>query len=178
MGEPSPLPVFHVVGFTGHRQLRDPEGEARKLDEVLAGLRARGAAVWIALSSAAEGADLVFARTARRLGLGWEALLPLPPADFRTDFSPAAWREVEALLAEAEHVQVVSETAPREDASVAQTWGRLERVVARVETTLLQEVFERHSLTSFSEAHRGGTPQRFRRRSAVVIRAGSQAAGS
>ena len=38
-------------------------------------------------------------------------------------------------------------------ASFAQTWGSLERVVARVERTLLQEVFEWHSITSFSEAH-------------------------
>lgn len=86
MAEPLSLPVFHVVGFTGHRQLRDPAGVARKIGEVLAELRARGGADWIALSSVAEGADLAFARTARKLGLGWEALLPLPPADFRADF--------------------------------------------------------------------------------------------
>jgi len=116
MAEPLPLPVFHVVGFTGHRQLRDPAGVARKIGEVLAELRGRGGADWIALSSVAEGADLVFARTARKLGLGWEALLPLPPADFRTDFSPETWRDVEQLLTEAEHVRVVSEAAPREDA--------------------------------------------------------------
>jgi len=46
----------------------------------------------------------------------------------------------------------VRETA-RKEARFAQTWGALERVVARVETALLQEVFEWHSLTSFSEAH-------------------------
>ena len=43
--------------------------------------------------------------------------------------------------------------AARKEASFAQTWGSLERVVARVERTLLQEVFEWHSITSFSEAH-------------------------
>ena len=103
MAEPLPLPVFHVVGFTGHRQLRDTAGVARKIGEVLADLRARGGADWIALSSVAEGADLVFARTARKLGLGWEALLPLPPAEFRTDFSSETWRYVEQLLTQAEH---------------------------------------------------------------------------
>ena len=49
-------------------------------------------------------------------GYGWEALLPLPPADFRADFTPEAWSGVESLLAEAEHVRVVSEGAAREDA--------------------------------------------------------------
>ena len=43
--------------------------------------------------------------------------------------------------------------AARKEASHAQTWGALERVVARVERALLQEVFEWHSLTSLSEAH-------------------------
>ena len=116
MAAPHPLPVFRVVGFTGHRQLRDPEGVARAVATVLEELRGRGGAEWIALSSVAAGADLVFARTARRLGLGWEALLPLPPADFRADFTPEAWSGVETLLAEAEHVRVVSEGASREDA--------------------------------------------------------------
>lgn len=116
MAEPNPLPAFRVVGFTGHRQLRDPAGVAGALAAVLEEVRGRGGAEWIALSSAAAGADLAFARTALRLGLGWEVLLPLPPADFRTDFDAATWTEVEALLARAEEVRVVSEGAAREDA--------------------------------------------------------------
>ena len=59
---------------------------------------------------------------------------------------------MEALLSEAKDARGVRETA-RKEARFAQTWGALERVVARVETALLQEVFEWHSLTSFSEAH-------------------------
>lgn len=59
---------------------------------------------------------------------------------------------MEALLAEAEGARVVREAA-RKEARFAQTWGALERVVARVETALLQEVFAWHSLTSFSGAH-------------------------
>ena len=43
--------------------------------------------------------------------------------------------------------------AARREAAFAQGWGALERVVIRVERTLLQEVFEWHSLTSFSESH-------------------------
>ncbi|MBI5691395.1 MAG: hypothetical protein HZC55_15020 [Verrucomicrobia bacterium] len=116
MADPDQLPVFHVVGFTGHRQLRDPAAVERTLGEVLGGLRAEEGVEWLALSSIAEGADMLFARTALRLGLGWEAVLPLSPAEFRADFDPARWREVETLLAEAEHARVIGERTAREDA--------------------------------------------------------------
>jgi hypothetical protein len=41
----------------------------------------------------------------------------------------------------------------RKEAAFVQTWGALERVVAKAERALLQEVFEWHSITSFSETH-------------------------
>jgi hypothetical protein len=44
-------------------------------------------------------------------------------------------------------------TTARKEAAFVQTWGALERVVAKAERTLLQEVFEWHSITSFSETH-------------------------
>lgn len=37
--------------------------------------------------------------------------------------------------------------------SYCQTWNSLERVVLKTERTLLQEVLEWHSITSFSESH-------------------------
>ena len=116
MAEVTQLPVFRVIGFTGHRQLRDRAAVERVLSEVLTGLRAEAGMEWLARSSIAEGADMLFARTALRLGLGWEAVLPLPPAEFRADFSPEIWREVESLLAEAEHVRVIGERTARDDA--------------------------------------------------------------
>jgi hypothetical protein len=116
MADPANLPVFHVVGFTGHRKLRDPAATERVLREVLDGLRSEAGVEWLALSSIAEGADMLFARTALQIGLGWEAVLPMPPAEFRADFSPEGWRAVEALLAEAEHVRAIGERTAREDA--------------------------------------------------------------
>ena len=116
MADVAQLPVFHVAGFTGHRQLHDPVAVERVLHEVLSGLRAEAGVEWLARSSIAEGADMLFARTALRLGLGWEAVLPLPPAEFRADFSPEVWREVETQLAEAEHARVIGERTAREDA--------------------------------------------------------------
>ncbi len=110
------LPVFHVVGFTGHRTLHDAAGVGRVLREVLSGLQAEKGVEWLALSSVAAGSDIMFSRTAIALGMGWEAVLPLPPAEFRRDFSEPEWREVETLLAEAEHVRIIGERSVREDA--------------------------------------------------------------
>lgn len=116
MADPAPLPVFHVVGFTGHRQLRDPAAVEETIRRVIDGLREESGVEWLALSSIAEGADMLFARTALKLGLGWEAVLPMPPAEFRADFTPELWRGVEELLGEAEHVRVIGERTIRVDA--------------------------------------------------------------
>ena len=71
---------------------------------------------WLALSSVAAGSDILFARSALALGMGWEAVLPLPATEFRRDFPDAQWKEVEELLAQAEHIRVISERGRREDA--------------------------------------------------------------
>ena len=110
------LPIFHVVGCTGHRRLRDLAGIERVVRETLAGLKAEKGVEWLALSSVAAGTDIVFARAALAQGMGWEAVLPLPPAEFRHDFSDEEWRQVEAVLADAEHVRVISDRGLREDA--------------------------------------------------------------
>ena len=116
MSEPNQLPVFHVVGFTGHRQVKDEAGVARVLREVLAGLKAEPGVEWLALSSIAAGSDMLFARTAIDLGLGWEVVLPMPPAEFRRDFQDQEWTGVESLLAKAEQVRVIGERTQRDDA--------------------------------------------------------------
>ena len=110
------FPVFHVVGFTGHRCLSDPAAVERVLQQVLGELRAQTDVEWLGPSSVAEGADMIFARTARQLRIGWEAVLPLPPAEFRADLSPEAWRQVEELLGEAGHVRVIGDRSHRDDA--------------------------------------------------------------
>jgi hypothetical protein len=110
------LPIFHVIGFTGHRQIQDPAGLERTLHGVLGEFASGQGVEWLAVSSAAAGADLAFARAALARRLSWEAILPLAPAAFAPDFAPAEWRQVEALLAEAETVRVIGERDSREDA--------------------------------------------------------------
>lgn len=41
----------------------------------------------------------------------------------------------------------------RKEIAHSQTWAGLERAIAKAERVLLQEVFEWHSITSFTESH-------------------------
>lgn len=113
---PPRLPQFHVVGFTGHRQLVDPAEAAARLDGALAELQRQSPGEWIAISSAAAGSDLLFARAAIGRRIAWQALLPMPKAEFQRDFGPETWREAEVLLESAESVAVVSGNTVREEA--------------------------------------------------------------
>ncbi len=110
------LPLFHVVGFTGHRQLAGEAKAAGYLREALAALRGEAAGEWIGVSSAAAGSDLLFAEAVVEAGFSWEAVLPLPAIDFQKDFRPEDWRRAEALLARAETVKVTATGGDREEA--------------------------------------------------------------
>ncbi len=110
------LPQFHAVGFTGHRHLADPAGTARAIRGALDSLRAEVPGEWIALTSIARGSDQLFVQQARAIGLSWHAILPLPPAEFATDFTPAEWSAAEETLATADHVKVINEYGDRKDA--------------------------------------------------------------
>lgn len=116
MSHPDHLPQFHVVGFTGHRQLAHPtfiaDAIARALDEIVASAPGE----WIALSSIAVGGDTFFARAALHHDVPWHAVLPVPAGEFKQDFTAEAWREAEGLLAEAEVVRVMAETGTRDEA--------------------------------------------------------------
>jgi hypothetical protein len=116
MSASSELPLFKVVGFSGHRQVGDPAGVARAIADALAALRREAPGEWLALSSVAEGGDQLFVGQARSLGLSWHAILPLSPAEFAKDFLPDEWACAEAMLAKAEHVRVIAENGARDDA--------------------------------------------------------------
>lgn len=113
----SQLPLFHIVGFTGHRQITNPEVIGRAIGEALDFLRSETPGEWVVLSSVAEGGDQLFVQQALQRGMSWHAILPLPHAEFARDFEPAKWQQVQALLAQAEHLQVSNDDdGPREDA--------------------------------------------------------------
>ena len=61
MSGPHQLPLFHVVGFTGHRNLTDESRVALAIRSELDWLAREHPAQWIAGSSIASGADTLFA---------------------------------------------------------------------------------------------------------------------
>lgn len=84
-----------VVGFSGKRQLKNPEGVRRALREVLQGLRGMVQGELVALSSAAIGGDLLFATEAMLSGMQWICVLPFPKEAFfnENDFPEPGERE-------------------------------------------------------------------------------------
>jgi hypothetical protein len=116
MAPVSAIPMFHVVGFSGHRQLDDPAAAAHAIAAALSGLRAEGTGEWIGLSSVATGSDQLFVQQLLALGMSWHAILPLPRAEFQKDFSPEGWLEVESALSRAEHLRTIDAHGSRDDA--------------------------------------------------------------
>ena len=116
MTTPSEIPLFHVVGFSGHRQIIDPDGLAKAIAAALESLRQRAPGEWLGLSSVAEGGDQLFISQVRALGMSWHAILPLPRSEFARDFPPAEWEAVERILDQAEHVRIITENGTRDDA--------------------------------------------------------------
>jgi hypothetical protein len=116
MTESSSIPLFHVVGFSGHRQIDDPERLNQAIRSALVSLQKLAHGEWLGLSSVAEGGDQAFVEQVRGLGLSWHAILPLPRDEFSKDFTPEAWPKVQALIDGAEHVRVIAENGTREDA--------------------------------------------------------------
>jgi len=111
MATPNQLPLFHVVGFTGHRELEDPAGVAKTIRGELARLVRERPAQWSALSSIASGGDMLFAAAVVESGMRWHALLPMPMSMFREDFTPDEWAQAQSLLGQAAHVSVTSDNA-------------------------------------------------------------------
>ena len=94
----SHLPLFHVVGFSGHRQLANTAAVAEAVTSALQSLRQEARGEWVALSSVATGSDQLFVAQARALDLSWHAILPMPKAEFAKDFTPPEWTAVEETL--------------------------------------------------------------------------------
>jgi hypothetical protein len=111
----STLPVFRIVGFSGHRQLADMIGPARAIMAAVTELRREAPGDWIGLSSVAAGSDQLFVQQVLDQGLSWHAILPLPKSQFQQDFAPEDWAAAEGFLARADHVRVIGESACRED---------------------------------------------------------------
>jgi hypothetical protein len=107
--------MFHALAAAGQRMLPSLciaiaggesalSAEAQKhLEATLTALlRAHPQSAPVLLTTAAPGAGLASAAAARRLGIPWIAVLPLPFELYREDFTPADRHRLQALIAFAE----------------------------------------------------------------------------
>ena len=87
------LPQWSIVGFTGHRELSEPNQMASQIDLVLNRLSDISGPL-AAVSSLAKGADLLFLDVVARRKLPLWLMLPFPLARFEKDFSTPDWEKI------------------------------------------------------------------------------------
>jgi hypothetical protein len=110
-----------TVGITGHRTLGDAAKVREDIREALKGIAEDAPLNSIRLLSAlAAGADQLAAQVVvDEFGGTLEAILPLEPKDYATDFldDPAAGAELHRLLARATRVSVPDAAEPTREAA-------------------------------------------------------------
>ena len=109
------LPAVLPVGFTGHRRLPDEAGSRAVLREFLREYKASSPAIVYGVSSAAAGADLLFAESCLELDIPLRMLLPMPAEEFRNDFDAETWARAERVLARAISVEVTGQGRDRSE---------------------------------------------------------------
>ncbi|MEY2564477.1 MAG: hypothetical protein QOH88_2670 [Verrucomicrobiota bacterium] len=102
-----------VLGFTGHRHIRNEDKVSKVLREVITFLRDENDGEIIGRSSVASGGDVLFAEACLASSLKWIAQLPFPEEEFKKDFSEKDWARAKALLNQALRVEVFSAKAQR-----------------------------------------------------------------
>ena len=104
MDHDSSLPPVWIVGFTGHRRLREPEKVGALLRELLDSLGNEIPGQLVGHSSIAIGGDTLFAEACLSAGIPWIALLPFAEGDFKSDFTVEDWDKARRLLQQAARV--------------------------------------------------------------------------
>jgi hypothetical protein len=106
MVDDSQLSPVWVVGFTGHRYLKNPVAVGTIIREELETLRKGISGEIVGYASTAIGADTLFATACQSLKRPWIAALPFSTTDFRDDFSESQWSQATGLLSRAIDVKI------------------------------------------------------------------------
>ena len=106
MADEAELQPVWIVGFTGHRHLGDLVAVREIVREELERLRHEIDGGIAGYSSAAIGADTLFAEACQAEGIPWIATLPFSPADFRKDFNESQWSYASELLRGAAEIEI------------------------------------------------------------------------
>lgn len=109
------LPAILAIGFTGHRILPDESMGRRLIRGFLEERKAATAGIVCGVSSAAAGADLLFAESCLEFGIPLRVLLPMPRERFREDFDASTWERTERVLEAATSVEVAGDHEQRRD---------------------------------------------------------------
>jgi len=90
----------YTVGITGHRDLLENELDVYKkeIQTYLTKLKKNAAKPLLLISPLADGADRLFIKAGKELGLDYVALLPLPMDMYKNDFSSDSLDEFNSLL--------------------------------------------------------------------------------
>jgi conflict system pore-forming effector with SLATT domain len=107
------LPPVWVVGFTGHRHLKNPVAVGAIIREQLEALRKEIPGELVGYTSVAIGGDTLFAETCQALKMPWMAALPFAATDFRSDFSESEWSHATGLLRQATDVEICGSSNDR-----------------------------------------------------------------
>jgi hypothetical protein len=100
------LPRVQVIGFTGHRHLKNPTAVGEIIRSELERLRSESDGKIAGYSSVAIGADTLFAEACLASDVPWRAILPFALADFRDDFTDDEWSHATNLLGHAVSVEI------------------------------------------------------------------------
>src|SRR5580704_4151805 len=103
------LPAVLAIGFTGHRTLPDEAKTREQICGFLAGKKTAFPGIICGISSAAAGADLLFAECCIQLDIPLRVLLPFPKEDFRRDFDDAEWARAEQVMRKAVSLEVTGD---------------------------------------------------------------------
>jgi uncharacterized membrane protein YbaN (DUF454 family) len=109
------LPGWTVVGFSGHRNLLQPDEIKKHISTALDGLIARHAPL-VAISSLARGSDTLFIEQIAKRCIPFIVVLPFSSARFQQDFGPEEWKGVLPLLAKAVYIEEISGSQTDEEA--------------------------------------------------------------
>jgi len=110
------LEEYWVVGFTGHRQLTEPEEISRAISAEIENIRRQVKGKLAALSSIARGGDTLFAQIAIQKEIPWFVLLPFEHSEFKKDFNEIEWAVAEECLLRAVKEEVLLTQAVSTDA--------------------------------------------------------------
>lgn len=95
--EQNSMPQWLVIGFSGHRHLRDKDLIARSISRELSELKSSYHDI-ATISSAASGGDTLFLKTADEIGAPLQVILPFDKDRFRADFSETDWESVKPYI--------------------------------------------------------------------------------